>query len=168
MYEEGFTIAVSRLLELEGGYVDDPDDRGGATNYGISLRYLRLTEPAATADSIRNLTKDDAIRIYYRDWWKRYRLDEIQSTAANKLLEVLVHMGPRAGVRIVQSACVALGESLVVDGYLGSLSIGSINKLAKRHPRCFLMSFSIEQIRYYNSLKKPKFLSGWINRALRY
>ena len=168
MYEEVFEKAVNHLLELEGGFVNDPDDRGGATNYGVSLRYLRLTQPDANCDTIRNLTKADAIHLYYTDWWKRYRLDEVHPAASSKLLEVLVHMGPRAGARVVQSACVSLGEELKTDGYLGSLSIGSINKLAKRHPRCFLMSFSIEQIRYYNLLKKPKFLSGWINRALRY
>ncbi|WP_324606443.1 glycosyl hydrolase 108 family protein [Xenorhabdus nematophila] len=61
-YSVAFLHAINSLLPMEGGYVNDPHDRGGETQYGISQRsYPRL--------DIRALTQDDATAIYYRDFW---------------------------------------------------------------------------------------------------
>ena len=61
-YPEEFKDGVIQVLNHEGGYVDDPDDNGGETNFGISKRaYPRV--------DIKNLTRKQAIKIYYQDYW---------------------------------------------------------------------------------------------------
>jgi len=59
-----FTAAVTTLLEVEGGYVDNPSDPGGRTNWGISQR-------AYPGLDIRSLTREDAVSLYRRDYWAR-------------------------------------------------------------------------------------------------
>lgn len=61
-----FDRAVAHVLEIEGGLVDHPDDPGGLTNMGISLRAY----PHLGRDGIRNLTRAQAIDIYHRDFWR--------------------------------------------------------------------------------------------------
>src|SRR5690606_39725856 len=86
--DERFLRAVEVVLEHEGGYVNDPRDPGGETNWGISKRaYPDL--------DIANLTRTDAIAIYYRDWWQRYEYDRLKDDAVvTKLLDMAVNMGP--------------------------------------------------------------------------
>src|SRR5216684_3047737 len=64
-YPLDFVEAVTAVLLDEGGYGNDPADPGGETNWGIDIR----THPNL---DIKNLTRDEAITIYYKDWWQRY------------------------------------------------------------------------------------------------
>ena len=65
-YPPAFERAVARLLGDEGGYVDNPADPGGETKFGITKREYPQVDIAA-------LTRAEAIAIYFRDWWQRYR-----------------------------------------------------------------------------------------------
>ena len=61
-YPDEFVTAVTQALIDEGGYVNDPADPGGETNMGISKRSY-------PHEDIKNLTRDRAIDLYYRDYW---------------------------------------------------------------------------------------------------
>ena len=64
-------LIIRQVIELEGGYVNHPADKGGATKYGISQK----TYPGL---DIKNLSQRDAIKIYYNDWWCKYQVfDEV-------------------------------------------------------------------------------------------
>lgn len=82
----GFDRAVAFVLDREGGYVNDPKDRGGETKYGISKR-------AHPALDIKNLTKDDAIAIYRRDYWDGLKCDDLDSQLAFVVFDTAVNMG---------------------------------------------------------------------------
>ena len=91
-----FVQAVEAVLNHEGGYVNDPDDPGGETKWGISRRSYPSLD-------ITNLTREDAIAIYYRDWWRRYKYDLIEDAAvAAKVLDLSVNMGPSQAHKILQ------------------------------------------------------------------
>jgi lysozyme family protein len=69
-YPSEFLTAVERVLADEGGYVCNPSDPGGETNFGITKRsYPDL--------DIKGLTREDAIAIYWRDWWTKYGFDRL-------------------------------------------------------------------------------------------
>jgi lysozyme family protein len=69
-YPAEFTYAVNEVLRSEGGLVNDPADPGGLTNYGISQR-------AYPGVDIAKLTKEEAIAIYYRDYWLAAKCDKL-------------------------------------------------------------------------------------------
>ena len=84
---EAFQKAVQRVLGLEGGYVDDPDDRGGATNYGISSR--------ANPDvDVKSLTKEGAISLYRERYWDAINADALPEPIREVAFDAAVNHGP--------------------------------------------------------------------------
>lgn len=156
-----FGPAFQFLLPHEGGYVNDPEDLGGETKYGISKRaYPNL--------DIRSLTEEDAAQIYHRDYWQPQPFGLIISQRiANKVFDMAVNMGLHEATVLTQRACNENGQVINVDGKIGPLTIQAINAC---NP-----DFLIDSLRYqcrtlYMTLaaKKPhlqKFLNGWIKRA---
>jgi lysozyme family protein len=151
------------LLPAEGGYVDTPDDAGGATKYGIS-------QSSYPSLDIATLTIDDAYDILQRDFWDKYNLGNITSQdIANKLMLFLINENPFSAVRCMQRALNRFGVNIIVDGILGAGTIEMINKVI---PAGWLLDrFRIEGALFYGSRVrlKPdqvKFLLGWMNRAL--
>lgn len=85
-YNQNFEAAMTFIFKWEGGYVWDKDDPGGETKYGISKKsYPQL--------DIKNLTKDQAKEIYYRDYWLKAGLDRFPQDKAIVLMNVAVNMG---------------------------------------------------------------------------
>ena len=78
--------AISRVIQREGGYVNDPDDIGGETNFGISKRaYPKL--------DIANLTEAEAARIYKRDYWDRINADKLPANIREMAFDAAVNQG---------------------------------------------------------------------------
>ncbi len=81
-----FNEAIERVLKHEGGYVNDPTDKGGETNYGISKRaYPDL--------DIKNLTKEDAKKIYYQDYWLKSYADQLPIDVRYIHFDTAINMG---------------------------------------------------------------------------
>ena len=87
--DELFLMNVEHVLALEGGYVNHPNDPGGETRFGISKRsYPHL--------DIRALTRDEAMGIYYRDYWLKYGVQDIDSPALQSVyFDAVVNHGAR-------------------------------------------------------------------------
>lgn len=159
MYDFIFEKAVDMVLKHEGGYVNDPHDPGGETNYGISKRsYPNL--------NIRSLTINDATDIYYRDWWVRYGYNQIaHERIAIKILDLAVNMGARQAHKLLQRAVVnANGPKIDIDGVIGEQTLLAIN--THPTPELVLAELRLNAIDFYLSLNKSRYLSGWIHRAL--
>jgi len=86
-----FDICFDRLMGHEGGYVNDPNDPGGETKWGISKRSY----PAL---NIKQLTREDAKVIYYRDFWKRINGDLLHKAISFQLFDFAVNSGPAIAV----------------------------------------------------------------------
>lgn len=81
-----FLEIVYDTLDHEGGYVWDEDDPGGETNFGISKRaYPKL--------DIKNLTKHEAVKIYHKDYWLKYRCGDLPSNIRHIVFDGAVNMG---------------------------------------------------------------------------
>ena len=156
-----FEHAVSVVLAHEGGYVNDPRDPGGETKYGISKRSYPSLD-------IANLTREDAIAIYYRDWWQRYGYGRINDEAvATKLLDMAVNMGPATAHRLLQEALVFLGYDIAVDGIIGPQTIAAANKA---DPKRVLQVLRWLAAHHYYRIAAQRtqsqvFLMGWLKRA---
>jgi len=158
-----FYYAVERLLQEEGGYVNDPDDPGGETKYGITKRtYPQL--------DIASLTKFDAERIYREDWWTPLHLEGIDDReVAAKTLSLCVNMGGAYGIKMLQRACRATGGAVADDGRLGHVTLASVNV---SDWKALLAALKSEAAGHYRLLveRRPvnkKYLKGWLNRAYR-
>lgn len=154
-----FESLVSELLANEGGYVNDPNDPGGETKYGISKRsYPQL--------DIKSLTKDEAIAIYYSDWWMRYGYDRIKDDElAGELLDLAPNMGASQAHKLLQRAVSKTKwTQLKDDGVLGPLTIQAVNT----HPNIWWLTdrFRLEAIKFYSGLNKSKYMASWVRRAI--
>ena len=172
--DKQFEAAVSNVFIHEGGYVDHPSDPGGATNYGISLRFYRkVISKDATKEVIQSLSKDDARRIYYDHFWIGFRYEDLSIDISVKVFDMAVNMGHSQAARIFQRAINSLckntfSQVLNVDGVIGNQTVrvsNSLNQVA------LLECIRYEQEMYYRRLadgnaKYEVFLKGWLRRAM--
>jgi lysozyme family protein len=164
-YPPTFQRAVARVLGDEGGYVDNPADAGGETKFGICKRDYPNLDIAA-------LSREQAMAIYYRDWWQRYRYADLPGPIAAKLFDLAINIGPENAVRCLQRALRACGRRLAEDGVAGRATLAAAraaNQLA------LLAALRSEAAGYYRTLAAlergrradddREFLDGWLNRA---
>ena len=154
-----FDEIIKITLHHEGGYVHDPKDLGGETNFGIAKRFYPDVD-------IKNLTKDGAKEIYKKDYWDRYKLDEMPTNLQHIYFDMVVNMGARNAGKIMQKSCVAKGCDIEVDGVVGSGTRKAIKSCNLENDRV-----KAYRIKYYCDLinKKPeqeKFFYGWVRRSL--
>lgn len=133
------TQIIDQVIGKEGGYVNNPDDRGGPTKWGITQSVARAH--GYTGD-MRNLTREQAVAIFEADYWFGPRLDQVAILSANiaaKLMDIGVNMGPAVGVKFLQRWLNAfnlkgtLYPDLVVDGMIGPRGLNALKAfLAKR------------------------------------
>ena len=81
-----FDKIIEKVLEHEGGYVNDPDDLGGETNYGITKRFFPDVD-------IKNLTKEQAKKIYHQDYWRPAKCDEVPNHLKHIYFDMCVNFG---------------------------------------------------------------------------
>ena len=152
-----FEDIIEVVLHDEGGYVNDPDDPGGETNFGIAKR----SHPDV---DIANLTKEGAKEIYYRDYWMKNRVPQLPDGLKHIYFDMCVNQGRGRAVKILQQAANAKGAELKVDGGLGPKTIGAMKGVELERVRAY-------RVKYYADLvtRKPdleKFYFGWFRRAL--
>ena len=162
-----FEIAFRETLGLEGGYVFDPDDPGGETQFGISKRSYPDVDIAA-------LTIDRAKEIYRGDYWDALHLDKVRSgLIAREIFDTAVNMGRRMSVSIAQRALNFLGEALAEDGIIGQKTISALNKWSIRDERALFICLNGFQFMHYRLITKNnrslmKFARGWTKRIQQY
>lgn len=145
-----FEAAIERLLSVEGGYVNDPEDPGGETNWGISKHEY-------PNEDIKNLTREQAVAIYRRDFWEKINGDDLPLLVADQLLDFAVNAGVQTAIRAGQKAIGAAD-----DGHWGPVTQATILGMPGG---IFTARFAAEKIRHYTKLKG--FVhdgAGWMNR----
>lgn len=156
-----FLRAFDLTIGKEGGYSDDPDDRGGETKFGISKRSY-------PEENIKGLTILRAQQIYYDDFWLPLWLDEVLSSSiAAEIFDTAVNAGKTRAVEIAQRALNYLGTKVAVDGKMGSETVGAIN--AYQYEDALLKTLNgLQFMHYYNLIRsdpsQAKFARGWLRR----
>ncbi len=177
---DNFERAFNFVIENEGGLSENPNDSGGITNCGISLRFLREVKEAnlrrygifeqVNENTIRNLTLDQIKLIYKGEFWEGSGLEEIDSRCISSyIFDMVVNLGSPQAIRCVQRGICAATFSrgqLLVDGLLGERTIGNINSIGEELLP-ILVAIRAEFYRFL-AATRPKdevFLDGWLNRA---
>jgi len=156
-----FNSAVNKVLVHEGGYIFDAIDPGGETNFGISKRQYPDVD-------IKKLTKKSAVEIYKKDYWLRWRCDEISDEyIASKYLDLVVNLHPKTAGNILQRALCAAGKRVKWDGVVGSKTLAAVNDVS---PVALLSALRSEQACHYrmriqDSPAMEKYRKGWMKRA---
>ena len=152
-----FDEIIEITLEHEGGYVHDPKDLGGETNFGIAGRFYPDVD-------IKNLTKEGAKEIYKRDYWDKNRVESLPQNLWHIYFDMCVNMGKRTAVKVLQRAAVNKGKDIEVDGGLGPATLGAVKNVELARVRAFRVKYYVDLVN-----KKPeqeKFYFGWFRRAL--
>ena len=171
-----FENAIPVVLKHEGGYVFNPADPGGETNFGISMLIIRrekitpqmLGIPDFKVGSMKLMNVQAAKDIYKKLFWDKYDYGRLtDQNVATKIFDCGVNCGPERSHRMAQKAANACGQVLDVDGDLGKLSVAGINACS---PALFLQAMKTEMEKYYNTLatQRPtlkQFLWIWLKRA---
>ncbi len=159
-----FEKAFKKVISVEGGYVNDPSDRGGETKYGISKRSYPDVD-------IKHLTLGAAMAIYKQDYWDRMKLDRITSQpVAEEAFDTAVNCGTLTAGKILQKALnfIHPNSKLVVDGLIGPRSIFACNDCW--HTTALLKCMNGMQFMHYYKIVKNKpsqlrFFRGWLKRV---
>ena len=152
-----FNEIIEKVLEHEGGYVNDKDDLGGETKYGITKRFYPNLD-------IKSLTREQAKEIYYKDYWIPSKAKLLPKELRYPYFDCVVNTGQRRAVKILQQACNNKNTfEIKEDGLIGAATISACKKLEADR-------FVSYRILFYSLLisenpTQEKFWYGWYKRA---
>ena len=153
-----FNLIIEKILNHEGGYVNDPTDLGGETKYGITKRFYPDLD-------IKNLTKDEAKAIYKKDYWDRNRVEELPDDIRYIFFDMCINQGRKTAVKVLQRAANSINSKKIdVDGGMGPATRKAAEGVSSERIRAYRIMHYTELV-----LKKPeqeKFWFGWFRRAL--
>lgn len=161
LYIMNFASAVERVLEHEGGWVNDPDDEGGETRHGIS-------SASYPDEDIANMTRERARALYRRDYWDKAKVELLPHGIRGTVFDMAVNAGPSRAVSLLQKALGSLQSVEVdVDGVVGPQTAQAAKSV---HPETLLHAYTARRIDYYLGLgaarpRLQKFQRGWMRRA---
>ncbi|WP_170412933.1 holin-associated N-acetylmuramidase [Ruegeria atlantica] len=170
------------IVGREGGFVDDPDDPGGATKFGVTVHTMRRLGLDLSGDGVvdrvdvRRLSKAQAIDIFVRHYFELPRLALLPAIIQPSVFDMYVNAGAQA-VRILQRLLREMRFNVAVDGVVGPQTVLACENAAKPDPVTFADAYGIARRNYYFRLADRRAASrkyarsraggkgGWIKRA---
>lgn len=163
-----FNHAINFVLGKEGGYVNDPTDKGGETKYGISDKRDGLADGMTDVDGdgkpdtrIKDLTLDQASQIYFRDYWYPSYCSDWPDGISLIVFDSAVQHGVKKAITLLQEAA-----GVSADGIVGKKTTAAV---ITADPEWLLTRYLLRRARYYTEIIKSnpsqgKYLNGWFNR----
>lgn len=150
-------------LVEEGGFSDDANDPGGATEHGVTLAVFRkvMKNPALTVADLKAITPAEEMRVYQPGYWMTVRGDDLPSGVDLMTFDFGVNSGPGESEMLLQEAAGLTGDD--VDGALGPMSMAAISRAS---PSDLIAKLAGVQKAHYRSLKTFRFFGvGWLSRT---
>lgn len=173
---------AEEIVTREGGYVNDPHDPGGVTNFGVTIHTMRrlgldLTgDGQVTAADVRALSREQAVEIFLDHYYTRPGIASLPDMLQPSVFDMYVNAGANA-VRILQRLLIEMGYDLDVDGMIGPQTIRISHAAARAAPDHIADAYGIARRDYYYALADRRPASrryarrrdggkgGWIRRA---
>ncbi|SEN94689.1 Predicted Peptidoglycan domain-containing protein [Paracoccus alcaliphilus] len=170
------------IVAREGGYVDDPDDPGGATNFGVTIGTMKTLGLDLNRDGridkqdVRALTRTQAQQIFVEHYFTRPRLAELPQMVHASVFDMYVNAGTNA-VKILQRLITRMGFAATADGIVGPNTIAAAHDAGRAAPLHLADAYGIARRNYYYALADQRPASrkyartkaggkgGWITRA---
>jgi lysozyme family protein len=157
------------VAKWEGGYVNDPVDKGGVTNMGVTVNAWKLLGYDKNGDGVINdtdmklLSKDD-FKFVLRKYWDKWRADEIKNQSIANLLVDWYWGSGKWGIVIPQRI---LG--LTADGVVGPKTLAKINEEIEKDAEALFDKIFQARVKFLDDIVKnnpsqKRFLKGWKNR----
>jgi lysozyme family protein len=148
-----FDAAFDALMGNEGGYVNNPADPGGETNWGITVKVAR--ENGYTGP-MRDMTRETAKAIYAKRYWLP-QFDQIDYRVAFQVFDAAVNSGLSTAVRWLQKTA-----GVVDDGIFGPNTLAAVQAM---DPGDFVILFNADRLEFYTGLQTwQTFGKGWARR----
>lgn len=155
---------IDDVLRREGGYIDHPADRGGPTNYGITLKTLAdWRGRPVTADDVKKLAQVEAREIYRERYIIEPRLHKVIDPKVRALaVDCAVNHGPKQAVKLLQ-----LAARVFPDGDLGPKTEAAVSRM---EPAALYRRLCAARVRYYGQIIRRNssqhvFAEGWADRV---
>ena len=179
---EEVRVLAREIVRREGGFVNDPQDPGGATNHGVTIHTMRRlgleinNDGAITSADMRRLTGAQAVEIFIKHYFVEPRIAHLPKPLQASVFDMYVNAGSNA-VKILQRLIRKFGFDCAVDGVIGPLTIVATARAFDAAPNHLNDAYAIERRNYYFRLadKRPtsrKYArtraggkGGWITRA---
>lgn len=179
---QDITEMTRGILAREGGFVNDPDDPGGATNRGITIGTMRRLGVDLDGDGdtdiadLRLLTEEQAVDIYLQHYFYGTRIDQLPACLQDSVFDMYVNAGGNA-VKLLQRLLCQMGHVLAVDGVIGPMTAQAAQAASVISGAHLRDAYGIARRNYYYSLADQRLASrkyarrkdggkgGWIRRA---
>ncbi|MGH1459768.1 MAG: holin-associated N-acetylmuramidase [Paracoccaceae bacterium] len=173
---------AKEIVAREGGFVNDPDDPGGATKYGITIHTMRRLGLDLTGDGVvsvadvRAMTRARAEQIFIDHYYHRPRIDALPKALQASVFDMYVNAGGNA-VKILQNLLRQMGQDVTVDGVIGPQTLRAVARAEAEAPAHLADAYGIARRNYYFRLADQRAASrkyvvtraggkgGWIRRA---
>lgn len=162
-----FKKAFQKVIEFEGGYVNNPSDAGGKTKFGITEKTAKK---CGYQGNIKDLTKQQAKNIYYNYYWNNHDYNQVDyESIAIELFEQAVNLGPtKANFNLQHSYNLLNKKQLAEDGIIGVRTLAAVNEYSD--PKSLLKLLNLLQGKQYINIcehdqSKKIFLRGWLKRV---
>lgn len=173
---------AAQIVAREGGFVNDPDDPGGATKHGVTLGTLRRLGMDLTGDGridiadVRALTPRQAAAIFLKHYYYAPGIDRLPLCLRASVFDMYVNAGANA-VRILQRLLTRMGFACSDDGIIGPKTIAAAHAAYRAAPGHLADAYAIARRDYYYALADARPASrkfarrrdggkgGWIVRA---
>lgn len=173
---------AEEIVAREGGYVNDPDDPGGATKYGVTIHTMRRLgldldgNGRVDAADVRQITREQAVTIFLTHYFLKPRIAELPESLHATVFDMYVNAGGNA-VKILQRLLNQMGEQVAVDGAIGPQTIAATVRAHAKAPHHMTDAYGIARRNYYFRIADNRPASrkyartraggkgGWIKRA---
>ncbi|MEM7723405.1 MAG: holin-associated N-acetylmuramidase [Pseudomonadota bacterium] len=170
------------IMRREGGYVNDPDDPGGATNYGVTIHTMRALGLDLDGDGdidpqdVQRLSRTQAVDIFVEHYFTQPRIAQLPEQLQASVFDMYVNAGSNA-VRILQTLLRDMGLDIAVDGVIGPQTIRAAHAALGQAPDHLVDAYGIARRNYYYRIADRRPASrkyarrrdggkgGWIARA---
>ncbi len=151
-----FEDCIKIVLKHEGGFVNDPNDRGGETNYGITVAVARNY---GYKDDMKDLPLQTAKDIYKANYWNKVKANDLPEEVRYIVFDTAINMGVTRASKFLQEAA-----GVEQDGIIGSQTIAASQMVTKEKYALIRMYFYCQIVRRDKS--QAKFIGGWSNRVM--